>query len=290
MTTLRGLTDEVLLTLHGYGVAPDGFTYLSGALGATATSVEVADGSNIGLGLIEIDSELMYVNSVSNNTLTVQRGAYGTEAGVHASGARVVVNPLWPRSRVQDAINDAIEGTYPILYGVGSTSFAVNGVVTTFDLPADCEQVLKVTADTIGPTNEQQSITRYTFNSTASDEFASGNYITLGEPVFPGRSVTVTYRKAPTAIASSDDFTVSGLRTTAEKCVKLAAVSDLVAFMDTARLNVDTAQAYEYDERNSVGAASKLSLQLLQRYELELERERRRLAATTPVPISVRTR
>lgn len=294
MTTLTQLTDEVLLTLYGYGTPSARASFLTAGVDDVALSLPVVDGSDFGQGIVEIGGELIYVESVSGNTLTVApdgRGFYGTTATSHGINARVTANPTWPRSRVEAAINDAIEGTYPVLYGVGTTSFTFTGVKTTYELPADCEQVLSVTADTIGPTGEQQKVTRYSFNSVApTGEYASTNTITLGEPVNVGRDVTVTYRKAPTAITSGDAFTVSGLRNTAQKAVKYAACSELVSYLDTARLPVDTATADLYDEKNPIGGAARISAQLYQRYEMELERERRRLAATTPVPINVRTR
>lgn len=296
MSTLNQLVDDVLLALNGYGAPAPRASFLSGAVTASGLTFTVTSAADFNQGIAEVGDELVYIESVNTatNTLTISadgRGFYGTTAAAHAAGDRVTMNPTWPRIRVEAAINDAIEGTYPVLFGVASTSFTFTGVQTTYELPAACEQVLSVTADTIGPSEEQQVIRRYSFNSVApTDEFATGNSITLHEAAAPGRTVTVTYRIAPAAITSADEFTVSGLRGTAWKAVKYAACSELLAYMDTARLPVDTAAAAEYGERNQIGSASRISAQLYQRYEIELERERRRLASTTPVPINVRGR
>lgn len=294
MSTLSQLVDEVLMTLNGYGAPAPRASFLSVGIDATTTTATVTDGSDFNQGIAQIGDELVYVESVSGGTLTLSadgRGFYGTTAAAHAANARVTMNPTWPRVRVEAAINDAIEGTYPVLFGVASTSFTFTGVKTTYELPADCEQVLSVSADTIGPSEEQHHIKRYSFNSVApTDEFATGNSITLQVAPAPGQTVTVTYRKAPSAITTSDEFTVSGLRDTAWKAVKYAACSELLAYLDSARLPVDTAPSAEYGDRNQIGSAARVSAQLFQRYEIELERERRRLATTTPVPINVRGR
>ena len=149
-----------------------------------------------------------------------------------------------------------------------------------------------MTADVNGPSREQQQVRHYQFNSVAPvDDWESTNTISLHEAVSPGRTVTVTYLKAPSPLtADSDPLTASGLRDTAKLAIVYGACSQLASFMDTARLPVDTAQADEYDDRNPVGIASRVAGQLYLRYTTELEAERKRLRATTPVTISMRKR
>lgn len=63
------------------------------ALDATETGVDVAagEGERFAAGdAIRIDDEVMTVSSVSNDTLTVVRGAAGTSAATHADGAEVI--------------------------------------------------------------------------------------------------------------------------------------------------------------------------------------------------------
>jgi hypothetical protein len=254
----------------------------------------VTSGADFNQGIAQVDRELIYINSVSTNTLTISadgRGFYGTTAATHASGARVTMNPVYPRVRVEAAINEAIEATYPTLYAVDTTSFMFDGVKNTYELPADCVQVLSVSATTIGPSMEQQAVRRYAVDLSApTGLFATGNSITFHEGLYSRCTVTVTYKKAPTAIGPTDDFTVSGLRATAWKAVRLSAVSELLNYLDAQRLQVDTAMAAELSERNPVGSAARISTQLWQRSQIELEQERRRLAAETPVPINLRGR
>ena len=297
MTTFGDLVDEVLQTLNGYGLAQPRAAFLTAAVDATATTLLVDNASNFSQGVAEIGDEVVFVQSVdtANGVLTLSpdgRGYYGTTAAAHEVNARIESAATWPRHRIRNAINDVIVGTWPTLFGVASTSFTFNPAVTTYELPAEVEQVLSVAADTLGPSNDQQVIRRYTHNPAAPAEYSTGQYLTLGEAVAPGRTVTVTYTKAPTALGSVTDVftTVTGLRQTAKRAVVLGACADLVTFMDAARLPVDTARADEYDNRNAVGAATRIALQLQQRFEMELEKERRRLRSTTPVPVNVKAR
>lgn len=284
------------MSLNGYGAPSPRASFLNGAVTSTALSMVVDNADDFSQGIAEIGSELVYIESVdtATKTLTISpdgRGFYGTAAATHADNTRVTMNPVWPRVRVEAAINEAIAGTYPVLYGVDTTSFTFNPSQTTYPLPADCVQVLSVTYDTVGPSQDQQPIHRYEVNLSAPvGPFPTGNAITLGQAVQPGRTVTVTYKKAPAAITSSDEFTVSGLRSTAWKAVKLSATSELLNYIDTARLPLDTATAAEMAERNQIGSAARISTQLWQRYLIELEQERRRQAAETPVPVVVRGR
>lgn len=292
MTTFDSLANDVLLTLYGYGLNQPRATFLGQPAGASDLTLYVRDASDFSQGIAEIGDELVFIDSVdtAGGTLTIApdgRGYFNTTAAAHSVGARIECAPVWPRQRVRSAINDAIVGTYPDLFGVGTTSFTYNPVVTTYAIPTEAERVLRVSCDTIGPSGEQPEIRHYAFNSVG----ASGNILTLHDAPFPGRTVTVTYAKAPSALATGDDFTVSGLRETALPAIRYAACSTLLAYMDTARLAVDTAQADEYDpQKAGIGTATRLSAQLYQRYQLELSNERKRLLATTSTPIVMRKR
>lgn len=297
MSTFDNLVNDVIQTLHGYGLAQPRAAFLTAAINTTARQISVGDATGFEQGVAEVGNEIVFIESVDygNNVLTVApdgRGYYGTTAASHAIDDRITMAPIWPRNRVASAINETILGVYPNLFGVATTSFTFSPTQSAYEVPAVAERVLRVAADTVGPSDEQEIITRYSFNSVAQgSNFATGNSITIEKGGFPGRTVYVTYAKQPTEITFGDDFTESGLAETAKRCIKYGACSALISYMDSSRLPVDTAQADELDpSRNGVGTASKISAQLYQRYLVELETERRRLRAATPTPISVRTR
>lgn len=297
MSTFDQLVSDCLLILQGYGLAQSRAAFLASGVDDNDLQFTVGDASGFEQGVAEIGDEIVFIDSVDypSAILTIApdgRGWSGTTAAAHSQNARITMAPTWPKRTVATVLNEAIVGTYPKLFGVGSTSFTFNPSVSTYELPAAAEKVLRVTADTIGPSREQRQINRYSFNSNApTASFASGNTITLEQGADPGRSVTVTYLKQPTEITFGDEFTDSGLSETAKLAVKYAACSALIAFMDTSRLPVGTAQADEYDpSKNGVGTATRISAQLYQRYLVELDTEQKRLRAAHPTPIVVRTR
>lgn len=297
MTTFDNLVSDCLQTLQGYGLAQPRAAFLTAPVSAVDLALTVGDAEGFEQGVAEIGNEIVFIDSVDygSGILTISpdgRGWYGTTAAVHAVGARATMAPVWPKNRIAGAINEAILGTFPTLFGLGTTQFTYNPSVTTYSIPAEAETVLKVVTDTIGPSLEQLQINRYNFNSSApADVFATGNSLTLEQAGYPGRNITVTYTKQPTEITFGSAFTASGLAETAKLAVKYAALSALTASMDTARLPVGTAQADELDpSKDAIGTASRTSLQLYQRYLVELETERKRLRAANPVPTRVRAR
>lgn len=71
---------------------PLGTTTISEDLDNSETGVDVASASNIAaLNHIQIGTEIMRVNSISSNTLTVTRGHQSTTATTHSNGATVTV-------------------------------------------------------------------------------------------------------------------------------------------------------------------------------------------------------
>lgn len=198
------------------------------------------------------------------------------------------MNPLYPTWRIGSAINDTILGMWPDLFGVGTTSFVYTPSTTTYSLPAEVENVLKVTATTFGPSKDQPEINRYEFNSNApTAEFATGNCISLGQVPEPGRTVTVTYAKAPTELSAGDAFTDSGLRESARRCILYGAVAQLVSLVDSRRVATDSAVASEYDSQQRVGTATQMAAQLTARYQMELEQEKRRLRQAHPARLRI---
>jgi hypothetical protein len=294
VTTFKNLQDEVLMALHGYGLSQPRTTFLVSGISATDLTATVRDTSDIDMGLAEIDGELVFIESVNRAAATITfspdgRGYYGTTAAAHAANARLTFAPTWPRQRVKSAINDVILGVWPSLFGVAQTQFTYTPAVTTYQLPAEAEAVLSVTADTFGPSRQQQRITRFHMDPLApTDEFATQASVTLLETVSPGATVTVTYKKQPTILsADADTIASSGLRESARQLLMLGACAQLLSMMDVSRLTVDTAPADEMDNRNQIGTAARLANQFQLRFEMEVEKERQRLRETTPAKIKV---
>lgn len=289
MTTLDDLVREVRSSLRGYGLIRDRVTFLNGGLNSVDLTFTVDDGTLINPGIVEIGDECIYVQSVASNVATIApdgRGWDGTTPAVHADNARVTSDPPYPTWRIESAINDVIVGTWPTLWGVASTTFTFNPAVSTYSLPADCERVLSVSTTVLGPSLDQHPIHKFSFESNSNTgEFATTNSITLHECPEPGRTVTVTYAKAPAAIASGDDLTDSGLRESAKRCVVYGAVAHLLSYVDAARALAGSAVNNEMSEATRIGSASQLSAQLTARYQMELGMEQSRLREAHPAII-----
>lgn len=289
MTTLDDLVREVRSSLRGYGLIRDRVSFLNGGLNSVDLTFTVDDGTLINPGIVEIGDECIYVQSVASNVATVApdgRGWDGTTPAVHADNARVTSDPPYPTWRIEQAINDTIVGTWPTLWGVASTTFTFNPAISTYSLPADCERVLSVSTTVLGPSLDQHPIRKFSFDSNSNTtEFATTNSITLHECPEPGRTVTVTYAKAPAAIASGDALTDSGLRESARKCVVYGAVAHLLSYVDAARALAGSAANHEMSEATRIGSASQLSAQLTARYQMELGMEQSRLREAHPAII-----
>ena len=103
-TTLSNLIDEVLINLAGYTFQQERSTYLTQAVTTTTspssspTVLSLGSTQDIGKGVIEIDEELIWVDSFDRiaNTATIApygRGYLGTTANTHALDTKVTVSP-----------------------------------------------------------------------------------------------------------------------------------------------------------------------------------------------------
>jgi hypothetical protein len=150
MSTLNEMVDEVRANLQGYTLRQDRITYVANPLGLTTTTSEITVGSssNLAKGVIEIDDELIWIDSFdkANSVLNVVpgfgRGYQGTTPSPHAQYAQVTLAPSFPRVSIKKAINDTINGLFPNLWSVFSYTFTFNASQTTYPLPDDVESIL----------------------------------------------------------------------------------------------------------------------------------------------------
>ncbi len=109
-TTLTNMIDEVLVNLAGYTFQQDRSTYITSAVSTTTSTsaspliLSLASTDSVGKGILEIDEELLWVDSFDRvaNTATVSpygRGYLGTTAATHAADAKVTISPTFPRFR-----------------------------------------------------------------------------------------------------------------------------------------------------------------------------------------------
>ena len=293
MTTFNEMVEEVLINLEGFTLRQDRTTYLTAAIDNNDLTLALASGDNIGKGLLEIDDELIHIDSVdrSDRSAVISpfgRGYRGTTAAAHTINTKVTFAPSLPRLSVKRAINDTIRAIYPNVYGVASTTFTFNPSVTTYSLPADAETVLAVSWDTIGPSNEWLPIRRWRHDPTASvGEYATGNAISIYEPIVPGRTINVVYSKTPTVLTNASDVftTVTGLEETSRDLIVYGAAYRMVSFIDPGRLSFTSPEADQNDTTRQFGSGTNTARYLLALYQQRLQEESNRLNGKYPVRV-----
>ena len=295
MATFGSMTDEVVRKLAGFTLRQDRQTHLTSAANATATTINVASAQNVSTGIIQIDDELIYVDSYdrSSGTLNIPpygRGYNGTEPATHQIGARVIVSPTFPSVDVKDAINETLLATFPDLYTTGVHTFAFSSARSTYALPEEVETVLGVSYQTTGPSKEWLPIRNYRVDSMAnSDTFNSRNTISLYSGVEPGRTVQVFYSSAPTVMDSNDDDfeIVTGLPASCKDVIVLGASARLASFIDPGRLTFGSAESDQQSQiaGRSYGAGTNASKYLLALYDKRLAEEARKLNDRNPIRI-----
>lgn len=297
MPNLNDMVNEVRSNLQGYTLRQDRLTYLAntGGINTTATEIQVGSASNLAKGIIEIDDELIWVDSFNKSTNTMNvipagfgRGYQGTDAASHAEFAQVILSPTFPRVSIKRAINDTINSFFPKLWGVSSTTFTFNASQTTYTLPADVESVLYVSWQTTGSSLEWLPVNRWRADSMANlATFGSTNTINIYENIQPGRTVQVYYTKEPAVLVDNgDDFaSTTGLPASSYDVVVLGASYKLLSFIDPGRLNLTSAEADLNDSKIPYNAGSGSSRYIYALYQQRLNEEALKLQDKFPVRI-----
>ena len=293
MTTFNDLTEEILINLEGFTMRQDRTTYLTAAIDNNDLSIALASGDNIGKGILEIDDELLHIDSVdrSDRSAVISpfgRGYRGTTAASHAINTKVTFAPSFPRISVKRAINDTLRAIYPNVYGVASHTFTFNASQNTYQLPVAAETVLAVSWDTIGPSGEWLPIRRWRHDPMAATaDFANGNSITINESIVPGRTVQVVYSKTPTPLSADADVftTTTGLEETSRDLIVYGASYRMASFLDPGRLTFTSPEADANDQTRPFGSGTSTARYLLALYQQRLQEETNRLNGKYPVRV-----
>jgi hypothetical protein len=290
VTQFIDVINETQLALTGYTNRQDQATYLTSALSSTATTFVVADGTVLTRGLVEIDDELIWVDSFDRTTNTATVPSYGrgfrdTSAVTHSAGTRVTITPSFPRSVIRRNINLAIDGVYPDLFGTFYTTFPFQAAVTTYVLPQEAVDILGCSWQTIGPSKEWLPVRHYRVDRMANPTtWGSGKTLSIREGIVPGRTVMVTYTKKPTTLVyDTDDFaSTTGLSDSAREVIILGAAYRTAMYLDLGRVPAATAEADAQQGNDPIGSAANIGRVLQQMYQQRLLVEVRRLQEQYP--------
>jgi hypothetical protein len=296
MPTLNEMVDEVRANLQGYALRQDRITYVANAAGLTTTSTAITVGSsnNLAKGVIEIDDELIWIDSftTASNVLNVipgfGRGYQGTTAAPHAQYAQVTLSPTFPRSTIKKAINDTINSFYPKLWIASAYTFTFNASQTTYALPDDAQDILFISWQTTGSSQEWLPVNRWRLDSMANAAtFNSQNTINIYENVQPGRTIQVWYTSTPNTLdANTDDFAdVTGLPESSKDVVILGAAYKLLSYLDAGRINLSSAEADLNDGKLPSSAGVAASRYIFALFQQRLNEEALKLADKYPIRI-----
>jgi hypothetical protein len=293
-TTLTNMIDEVLVNLAGYTFQQDRSTYITSAVSTTTSTsaspliLSLASTDSVGKGILEIDEELLWVDSFDRvaNTATVSpygRGYLGTTAATHSADAKVTISPTFPRFSVKRAINDTIRSLGANIFAVKTATFTFNAAVSTYAFSnLDIKNILTISWQSIGPSKEWVPIRRWDFDSSANPEafgYTTGTHIvqtvTLGEAPISGRTVKVVYATDPSPFTSNSEVykTVTGLPESTRDVVILGTAYRLLSFLDPARAAQVSPQADETDSKRPYGASQSATKQLYALYTQRLNEE-----------------
>ncbi len=288
-TTLANMIDEVQVNLAGYTLQQDRSTYLKNAVTTTTSSsaapliLSLGSTESVGKGVVEIDEELMWVDTYDRigNTATIApygRGYLGTTPSVHSADVKVSISPTFPRFNVKRAINDTIRSLGANIFAVKTTTFTFNAAQSTYAFNnLNIKNIITLTWEAIGPTKEWVPIRRWDFDPIAdTDTFGAGaQTVTLGEAPIPGRTVKVVYATDPVAFTTDeqDYITQTGLPESTRDVVTLGAAYRLLAYLDPARASQTSPQADETDSKRPYGSSQSATKQLYALYSQRLMEE-----------------
>lgn len=238
MPTCGQLLDECSAQLHGWGSTQDRATPLSNSILNTDLSftVDFTTGVAVGIspGVVEIDSELIWVVSVDQGTgicvvADGGRGYQGTTAAAHAANTRVVTRPKFPRAWLFRQMNEILGGVYPDLFKVNTYTATVTYPSNTYQLPTTPPfNVLQVQwKDPIGNWQDAFSFKIDPYDAT----------LRLGDGPMVGRPLRALYTTEPGQFtAETDDFvTVTGLPSSCIDVLTLGVVAKQAPGLDISR-------------------------------------------------------
>lgn len=295
MTTLGGLIDEVVGTLHGHTTDVPAAATLTSAVGATDLSLALDFGgvpwAGRPNGLVEVDSELVHVASYNptSGVATVPpwgRGQRGTVAVAHAANSKVTIRPRYPREHVRRTLNSVLRESCPPLFAaVDLADITTNTQVDIgYPLPANFLRVLRVeaTESLLPPLFATRRVLRdWTVRSVAGTKLLE---VPRDETY---QTIKVTVATVPGELVNeADDFVVTTGLT--ESCTGLAVFGSIARLILGAELAKQQATSVEATARNDKvqsGSATTISRYYQALYTQRLEMERDHLAQLYPVQL-----
>lgn len=211
---------------------------LSIAVSATATSVTAVydlGGIRPG-GIIQIDSELMYVWEISagSKSMTVERGWNGTTAAAHTANAIITVDPKFPRAQILEAINaelDDLASPMNGLFQIKTMELNYNGTDIMVNLPITDKIIDLISVSVRYISTDYPKIRRCRLiRDLPNDDFNSGYAVRFDEAVDAGRMIVVYKTPFINVTTESQNLqNVAGVPSTCEDILIMGAQIRLIS-------------------------------------------------------------
>lgn len=246
--------------------------------------------TGISVGVIEIDQELIYCDSIdAAGVCTVPawgRGYLGTTAASHTSGARITSQPLFPRSWILQALNETLDRVFPEIFVPKSFESTTTIPRITYDLPADAQFVLRAAWQEPGPTKYWRTVRRLRMTPGGGTQIGDTNRSAdVGDDVFPGRPIQFVYAASPGhLVAETDDFeTATGLQTGMIDVIALGAAAGYPTIsQELSRLQMSSVEQQNRSGLVAPSAALTSSSLLDRKFTQRLSEERASLRRLYP--------
>lgn len=292
MRNFGEMVEETKAYLRSYVRDQEQSTHLISPVTFDATDFEVADGALVTRGRIEIDDELIWVDKADRSSGRVSVPPYGrgmdaTNKADHPAGARVIVQPLYPRKVVKDRLNDAIVQAGAKLYGVQELTFVGDPTTFAYELPDYTREVLGVkVSDERGPrfSRDVSWERRWTFDKRAPLAVsATGKALYLRNcTLSPVERLTVVIGRDPARLLfDTQMFDETYLPASAWDVPVLLAAARMLATGDAWNIQTRAVEANTLDSKVQPGKATDYSKYLLGLAQARLAEERERLLSDT---------
>jgi hypothetical protein len=304
VTTFSDMINEVSMNLSGYTLQQDRATYLKAAITTTTSTsaspliMSLGSTENLGKGIVEIDEELLWVDSYDRlgSTATVSpygRGYLGTTADTHLLDTKVTIAPTFPRFAIKRAINDTISAIGSSIFAASTTTITSNAAVAAFRLPTtgttlNIRNILSMAYQSIGASKEWVPIKVWRFDGNANTTaFTSGQTVSVYDNIPSGRTIQIVYSKDPTPFATTADvFTdQTGLPESCKDLIILGATYRLLSNLDPARASMVSPQADETDSKRPYGSSQSVTKQIYALFNQRLTEEIRNQQDRYPIRI-----
>ncbi len=286
-TTLDALVKQVRRFMRDWPAPTDSLT---ASITSSATTLTVADTTRfIANGVMEVDYELLLVQSISNaTTLTVARGWAGSTAVSHATSASTLIRPGYFSVEIVDAINAAQSECYPYIYrpviDASLTGAALKYEFTVPNMPGTYGGDTIVMPFVSRMEMKEPGDFAYRWLQDWTIRRSSTPVIQFRRPPTVGATIR-THGFGPFPDMSAPTDTVDTLfPKNAERALVLCAASILLSSGEAGRTRQDVGARDDREAANKPGNAIALATQLERRFEKELAR-----VGMPPFPKGVRT-